>query len=151
MRYTVDTFKARRIYKTAQISEKVMLACAYIFPLGAVVAILCRKFLIGHIACGITVAGGLAFIAALLTYCYTNGHVATRYIEFMEHMKHNILGLHTRNPQGCTGYDGMREVYFTYNDQSGVTKEFVLGTVVETKAQNVESPIVDITRQVFYL
>ena len=151
MRYTVNTDKARKIYKTAQISEKVMLACAYVFPLGAVVAMLCRKFLIGYIMCGITVAGGLAFIAALLTYFFAIGHVATRYIELMDHTKHNILGCHVRNPQGSNGYEGMQEVYFTYEDEAGEVKEWVMGIVRETTEHYLEAPMVDITRQVFYI
>lgn len=151
MRYTVNTEKARRIYKTADVSCKWMTALAAIFPLGAVVTMLCRKYLIGYIGCGVTCAAGLAFVAALLTYLYAMGHVATRYIELIDVIRPKILGCHVRTPVGSDGYDGMQEVYFTYAGENGEPEEFSLGVVTETKEHHLEAPMVDITRQVFYV
>ncbi len=151
MRYTVNTDKARKIHKTAQLSKNAMTACMYLFPIGAVVAMLGRKLLIGYIACGVTVTGGLAFVAALLTYIFAAGHVATRYIELMDHTKHNILGCHVRTPRGSNGFEGMQEVYFTYENEAGEVKEWVMGVVHETTQHHLDAPMVDITKQCFYI
>lgn len=150
MKYMVDTVKARQIHRTACHSEKTILICAYVFPISAVFAILYGNHLIGHIACGITVLGGIIFISSLLIYSSTERHVATQYIEFIDRAHPKILGIHLRDVPDGNAKTDIREAYFIYSDGHGDTQEYVLGTVKKAMRRISYAPIVDITRQIYF-
>ena len=151
MRYTVNTEKARKIHRTANISGKISYACGCVFPLATVVAMLCRPYIVGHVACAIAILSGLAFATSILLYYYTSHHAATPYIELMDHLKYNILGCHMRSPHGSNGFEGMQEVYFTYRDATGDTQEYPIGILEESTQHHLDAPMIDITRQIIYV
>jgi hypothetical protein len=151
MRYIVDTEKARTIYDTVENSCKVMVMAAAAIPFGVMITMLCRNYAAAPILGVCTLITCCIFVAAMVQYVRFRGHLATRYIELMDHIRPKILGCHVRAPRGCTGYDGMQEVYFTYADETGEPVEFVLGVVDETTRHNLDAPMVDITKQKFYV
>lgn len=150
MKYMVDTVKARRIHHIASRSEKIMLTCAFVFPIGAVIAILCGNHLVGHIACGMTILGGNIFIVSLLMYVYTVRHVATQYIEFIDRVHPKILGIHLREVLGSNTSADIREAYFTYRDINGDEQEYTLGVVRKSSNRGLDAPLIDITRQIYF-
>lgn len=151
MRYTVDTLKARKIYRTTEIAAKAMVALMAIMPLSACITMLCFRQTIGWVFGGIALSAIIGFVVALFLYLYGTKHVATRYVELIDGLNPTILGCHVRNARGSDGYDGLQEVYFTYANSRGQTEEFVLGLVTEVTQHNLESPMVDITSQKFYV
>jgi hypothetical protein len=151
MKYMVDTVKARQIHRIACYAEKTTWICSCVFPISALVAIVSGNHIVGNIACVLTVLGSIIFIASVPLYAYTVCHVATQYIEFIDRVHPKILGMCLRDVPGGNANADIREAYFLYSDSHGDTQEYFLGTVTKAKKRISYAPIVDITRQIYFL